>query len=203
MYLTDNKDKMVFPNWGDSFDGWLYPAGNPLTPSLPPGSGTPVADWIGGQWFQYMKQTKSYFCPKDVMDPNFAQRACQLSSYTMNGSPCGFPEPVANQTCKATQVWSPSCYLFWEPDVTLPSGSGEFEHNDGANYPGKTSGGSQEGVGLLHNKTGGNISRMDGGTVFMTYKSFVKDGSVPGGGPGGKNLFWWSPYYGDGGLSEF
>jgi prepilin-type N-terminal cleavage/methylation domain-containing protein len=211
MYLTDNKDQMAPPNWGNNPPGWLY-ADTPLTPTGAPGAGTPVTNWSSGVWFPYIKQPKTYFCPKDIMDPKFNQRTCQLSSFTMNGSVCSFgnqPSPragVAYGTCKSTQVWSANCYLFWEPDVTLPAGSGEFEHNDGANYPGNTQpggGGSQEGIGLLHNKTGGDIARMDSGVEFMTYKKFVSGSNARGFGPGGKNLFWWATFYNDGGLSEY
>jgi type II secretory pathway pseudopilin PulG len=201
MYCTDNKDQMAWPDWGNNYPGWLYSTAgaNPPIPTGGPGQGIPTQDWVSGQWWTYVQQAKTYFCPKDIMDPNFNQRTCQLSSYTMNGSVCGFGENN-NSTCKSTQVWSSSCYIWWEPDVTLPAGSGEYEHNDGSNYPGLTPGaGSQEGIGLLHNKTGGNITRMDSGVQFMTYKVFVATANVdPGPGPGGKGLLWWSTFTGNG-----
>jgi type II secretory pathway pseudopilin PulG len=193
MYLTDNKDVMAWPNWGDGNAGWLYSPGDPATPNAPPGIGTPQADWISGAWWPYTGNTKSYFCPKDILDPNFLQRDNQLCSYTQNGSVCGFADSPT-PTCKSTQVWSTSCYIFWEPDTTLASGSQEFEFNDGANYPGLTPGGSQEGIGMLHDKTGGNITRMDSGVEFMTYKTFVADGNLTLEAAAGKNQMWWSPF---------
>ncbi len=202
MYLSDNRDQMAYPCWG-SYVGWLYGGGGPVNPPGSPGAGTPIDDWTGGVWFGSQgRQPKGYFCPKDIMDANFSQRTCGQSSYVMNGSVCGFANGGA--TPKSAQVWSPSCYLLWEPDVTLATGNQEFEHNDGSNYPGLTPSGQQEGIGLLHNKTGGNISRMDGGVQFMTYTNFVKLGKLnPGPGPGGKNLMWWATTIGDGGWSEY
>jgi prepilin-type N-terminal cleavage/methylation domain-containing protein len=192
MYLTDNRDTMAWPDWGAAAGGWLFGATLPV-PDLPPGSGVPQADWTGGSWWPYTGNTKSYFCPKDIQDPNFSQRDNQLCSYTQNGSVCGFvnsPTPTA----KTTQIWSTSCYIFWEPDTTLSTGSGEFEFNDGANYPGMTPTGSQEGIGMLHDKTGGNITRMDSGVEFITYKTFVADGYLTLEAAGGKNQMWWSPF---------
>jgi prepilin-type N-terminal cleavage/methylation domain-containing protein len=196
MYLTDNKDVMAWPDWGAAPGGWLFNATLPV-PNLPPGSGVPQADWAGGSWWPYTGNPRTYFCPKDILDPNFSQRANQLSSYTMNGSVCGFANyPTA--TAKSTQAWSTSCYIFWEPDTTLATGSQEFEFNDGANYPGMTPTGSQEGIGMLHDKSGGNITRMDSGVEFMTYKNFVNAGNLTLSAGNGKNLMWWNPFSANG-----
>jgi hypothetical protein len=74
------------------------------------------------------------------------------------------------------------CYLFWEPDDTQ---SGAFEFNDGASFP--TPG--VEGIGLLHNKSGGNIVRLDGGVEFITQQNFTVEASKPT-----INRLWWSPF---------
>jgi hypothetical protein len=91
-------------------------------------------------------------------------------------------------------------FLFWEPDDQAP-GMGAFEFNDGANYPGANTSGNNEGIGLLHNKTGGAITRVDGGVQFISSTNFFKDSTTPSGagpGPGGKTFLWWSPFSKDG-----
>jgi hypothetical protein len=90
------------------------------------------------------------------------------------------------------------CYLFWEPDDSI-GGANEF--NDGANYPGDQGIGGNEGIGLLHNKSGGIITRIDGGAEFITSTNFFKISQIPAGegpGPGGKSVLWWSPFSADG-----
>jgi hypothetical protein len=88
---------------------------------------------------------------------------------------------------------------FWEPDVTLPTGNGEYEFNDSWNYPGLVpESGKQEGIGMLHNNDGGNIARMDGGVDFLSYTVFTNIANNPGNGPGGKGLLWWNPFSSDG-----
>jgi prepilin-type N-terminal cleavage/methylation domain-containing protein len=205
--------------------GWLYTANgdglgdNPLAPVDIPdptqpywitGAGLSIAAAYatgspgsggGGSIWPNTGNPKTYLCPKDLLDPGYKERQNKMSSYVWNGSECGFEYPGSGpqNVTKVSQVWSPGCYLFWEPDTTLPSGDGEYEFNDGANFPGQQAGGgSQEGIGRLHNKTGGNITRLDGGTVFMSYKTFTNGGFIVGPGPGGKNLFWWSTFSADG-----
>jgi len=200
MYLTDARDKMAFPDAGPNIGGWLLPAnGLPIpVPTGSPGSGIPQSDWYPGVWWPYMGNPKGYYCPKDIQDPKFNQRDNQLCSYVMNGSVIGL-ENESQVPCKATDVWSSSCYIYWEPDTTLPTGSGEFEFNDSWNYPGIVPGnGSQEGIGILHDKHGGNITRMDGGVDFLTYKGFTNISNGQGHGPGGKGLLWWSPFSSNG-----
>jgi hypothetical protein len=54
---------------------------------------------------------------------------------------------------------------------------------------------------LNHNKTGGNIVRLDGGIEFITSTNFMNDANTPSGqgpGPGGKTRLWWSPFSTDG-----
>jgi hypothetical protein len=102
-----------------------------------------------------------------------------------------------------SDVWSPSCYIFWEPDENAlsPGEPGPGDFNDGANFPTAPPSGG-EGVGPLHDKHGGNISRFDGSTVFVTTNSFRLDSNTPPGDgpgqPGGKTLLWWSVFSADG-----
>jgi len=197
MYHSDNRDKMVYPNWGTDYAGWLYGAGAPQTPSRPPWAGQPVADWKGGLWFIYTGQPKSYFCPKDTLDPgiytsaNGGPRVNQLSSYVMNGASCGFggTPPGPGKTCKLTDVWSVNCILYWEPDVYGPNTAHEFEFNDASSYPGNNNGGNNEGIGILHNRTGGNMTRLDCGVEFITGRGFsnLSRSTI-------RNRLWWNPY---------
>jgi prepilin-type N-terminal cleavage/methylation domain-containing protein len=199
MYLNDNHDCMAYADTGPTVGGWLLPLGAIPVPTGVPGSGLPQSDWNGGAWWPYMGVSKAYYCPKDILDPGFHQRSNQLCSYVMNGSVVGFIGH--DPPCKSTEIWSPSCFIYWEPDVTLPTGNGEYEFNDSWNYPGLTpgdNGGKQEGIGLLHNKTGGNITRMDCGVSFLSYADFVNIGNEQGAGPGGKGFLWWNPYSDDG-----
>jgi hypothetical protein len=92
------------------------------------------------------------------------------------------------------------CFLYWEPDDQSPN-TGAFEFNDGSSYPGPNYMGGNEGIGLIHNKTGGAIARVDGGIQFITSTNFYKDSQIPAGtgpGPGGRTYLWWSPFSKDG-----
>jgi prepilin-type N-terminal cleavage/methylation domain-containing protein len=197
MYCSDNKDWLPWCNWdgGDSpAQGWLYGPGTcPKIGTTPPYE-APKTDWQQGALWINMSQQKSYLCPKDILSQFYTQRNNQLCSYVWDGACCGYSFTVS--TTKISQVWSPSCYLCWEPDDQSPN-TGAFEFNDGANYPGLNTSGANEGIGLLHNKTGGNIVRMDGGIEFISSTNFFKDSSTPPGegpGPGGRTRLWWSTF---------
>jgi prepilin-type N-terminal cleavage/methylation domain-containing protein len=198
MYTSENKDWLPFNNWDGGTapgQGWLYGPGLcPQFGTTPPAQ-APTLDWQEGSLWPNMGNKMAYLCPKDILSQYYSQRNNQLSSYVWDGSACGFDEPPQYITCKASLIWSPSCYLFWEPDDSK-QGAGEF--NDGANYPSATSG---EGVGLLHNRTGGNIMRLDGGVEFITSTNFNLDSNIPPGqgpGPGGRTHLWWSTFSTDG-----
>jgi prepilin-type N-terminal cleavage/methylation domain-containing protein len=205
MYASDNSDWLPFDN-GDlgssPFQGWLY-SGNVANPSQYPSN--PQHAWSSGLLYTYMKTSKSYLCPVDMMSPNFNQRPNQLSSYVWDASPSGFESPDSFTvddcpTTKIPMVWSPECYLFWEPYAQGNAALEVEEFNDGANWPWFS--GWAEGVGPLHDALGGNIARLDGGVVFITVKAFNADAEFtpPGGGPGpgGKTFSWWSIFETDG-----
>jgi prepilin-type N-terminal cleavage/methylation domain-containing protein len=203
MYCTDSRDLLPWCNWdqGNSpVQGWLYGPGQcPSIGTTPPES-APKADWQQGALWVNMSQQNSFLCPKDILSQYYTQRNNQLSSYVWDGSCCGFAFAPPANTTKISQVWSPSCFLCWEPDDQAP-GMGAFEFNDGANYPGANSSGNNEGIGLLHNKTGGNIVRLDGGIEFISSTNFFKDSTTPPGqgpGPGGRTRLWWSTFSKDG-----
>ena len=209
LYTSDNKDWLPFCNWDEGTapqQGWLY-AGVCPKPVIPAGGNSLQAAssyWQTGALWPNLHNQKSYLCPVDILNPDFSTRNNELSSYVWNGSCCGFnnisaASPQSSVSTKVSQIWSPSCYLFWEPDDS-PQTAGAFEYNDAANYPSSPPSGT-EGIGLLHNKTGGNIDRLDGGIQFITATNFAQDSNTPSGqgpGPGGKTRLWWSTFSVDG-----
>ncbi len=131
-----------------------------------------------------MPNPKAYKCPYDTRSKFFAQRANKLSTYIMNGAVCGFSNQ--KRSVKVAQIWSPMCYLQWEPDETLvaPGGStpiGAFAYNDASSFPDRG-----EGVGRLH--TSGAIIQAVGGHVnFITFKQFNTEQNLTT-----RGLLWWS-----------
>jgi prepilin-type N-terminal cleavage/methylation domain-containing protein len=214
MYADDNSDWMAPPNWdggaAGSPPGWCYTVTNSAIPDPGPGGKYEFDKLVAyrtGLWFQYMPNPQAYLCPVDTKSPTYQKPASKggrqnrLSSYVMNGSVCGFG---AKLSCKTVNVWSPMCYLQWEPDEKARDPRtgqpiGAFEFNDAANYPDTV--GYGEGIGKLHSKKGGQAVAIGGHVVFVSYEQFKADSSTPAGkgpGPGGKTYLWWSPYTGNG-----
>ncbi len=206
MYASDSSEWLPFDNGdlGDSpFRGWLY-SGQVSNPSL--NTTDPESCWRSGLLYTYMKRLEVLPVPSGRHSPNFNQRPNQLSSYVWDASPSGFDSPdtfgmeESAPTVKIPMIWSPECYLFWEPYAQGNATLELAEFNDGANWPYFS--GWAEGVGPLHDKLGGNIARLDGGVVFITITAFNADAEFtpPGGGPGpgGKTFSWWSPFEPDG-----
>jgi prepilin-type processing-associated H-X9-DG protein len=155
---------------------------------------------------------QSYLCPKDIQSVTYVkhQRNNMLSSYVMNGAVVYYQDsgsPDANappwKMVPLNQVWSPECYLLWEPDENTLGylNPGAFEFNDGSNFPeapggyeGLATGAEGEGIGPLHSKTGGNILAIDGHVDYLATNVFKRLSNYYGSGPGGKGLLWWSPY---------
>jgi len=149
-----------------------------------------------------MPNPRAYLCPVDIKSPTYQKPASQggrqnkLSSYVMDGAVCGFKDICRG--CKTTSVWSPLCYVFWEPDENAagPGNPGAFDFYDAGNSPD-----SKEGIGLLHSKKGGSIAALAGHVQFISRKQFMVDSTTPSGrgpGPGGKTFLWWSTYSKDG-----
>ena len=205
MYSTDNRSYLPFCNWDNGTapgQGWLYGQGAPtkvITGTIADPMNSPNDPWIKGSLWASIGNKRTYLCPKDIKSQYYSQRVNQLSTYVWDGAACGYNAQNAYVSCKTTQAWTPMVFLFWEPNDQAP-GEGAGEYNDGANYPTAPPSGN-EGVGVLHNKTGGSITRVDGGVQFITATNFAKDSNIPRGqgpGPGGKTLLWWSPFSGDG-----
>ena len=189
MYSTDSRDFLPFPNWGndDNIKGWLYTAkgGNP--PYGANASATlksnMLAQYQTGAYFSYMPSPKAYQCPMDSRSPYYKQRANQMSTYIMNGAVCGYGSYPNHRSAKISEVWSPMCYIQWEPDETLGKPPiGAFAYNDASSFPDKN-----EGVGKLH--TSGAIIRAVGAHVqFISFKQFDIEQKNPKTG-----LLWWNP----------
>jgi len=209
MYGHDNLDWLAFCNWDGGAvvaPGWLYgQKGSLPDPTLAPWTNNPVGAWNQGLWFQYMPNPKTFLCPVDIKSKTYTTptssggRNNKLSSYVMNGAQCGYGAAVP-RGCKISNVWSPMCYLLWEPDENYlgPGNPGAFEYNDAANFPQASNG---EGIGRLHSKKGGQILALGGHVIFITTKTFYTDSNTASGkgpGPGGKTYLWWSPFKTDG-----
>jgi prepilin-type N-terminal cleavage/methylation domain-containing protein len=204
MYADDNNGFLAWPNWetGGGGPGWLYTrsGGSIPNPFVAPWLPAPESAWKTGLWYKYMPSSKSFLCVVDIRSPSYRnvsgvlQRANKLSSYVMNGAVAGYPTPddkYQRRTAKLTDVWSPMCYLMWEPDENAlgPSNPGARDFNDGANFPTDL-----EGIGRLHSKKGGQALAVGGHVNFITVQDFRKQSAGAGTGPGGKSFLWWSPF---------
>ena len=218
MYVDDNRDQFAWANWGyTDYPGWLYwdvsapgaiQAMGPGFGALQQGSTVPdpynpaapynlaqygMLAWQSGVWYKYVNNYKAYLCPVDINSKDYLPppsggvgRNNKLSTYVMDGAVQAFDGETANppgKPCKITAVWSPECYLIWEPDEFLYVNSA-FEYNDGANYPN-----TQEGIGLLHSKSGGNALAIDGHADFVTTSTFTYMSQ----NTTAKNYLWWNP----------
>jgi prepilin-type N-terminal cleavage/methylation domain-containing protein len=219
MYCDENNDYLAQPNWDAGGPagpaGWLYaleaaalPAGD-TDPGKVPDPYDPGPYWHNNQagaiqtglWAKYLVNYRVYLCPVDIQSKWFVLpraeggRNNKLSSYVQNGAVIGFPKNQTDpfpKTMKITAVWSPLCYLNWEPD---DSANGASEFNDGSNDPSSAG----EGIGLLHSTHGGNAMGLDGHAEFVTtvlYNQYDKIGSGPG--PGGRTFLLWDATDGSG-----
>jgi prepilin-type N-terminal cleavage/methylation domain-containing protein len=212
MYADDNHDFLAPPNWGAPNDasgnplpGRVYTCINGVPPDPGPGGAyefNQVGAYKTGLWFNYMPSPKSDLCPVDIRSKTYTgkpdngqnTRLQRLTSYTMDGAACGFGSAPS---VKITSVWSPMCYVLWEPDETLITGHPPaFEFNDAANFPDE-----HEGIGRLHGKKGGEILALGNHVEFLTQAQFrMNSTNAPGTGPGpgGKTYLWWNPMTTDG-----
>jgi prepilin-type N-terminal cleavage/methylation domain-containing protein len=200
MYATDYKDSLPYANWGNDngIPGWLYTAINNNPPDLrtAPFLTDPVRAYKTGLYYPYMSNPKAYKCPLDGRSKYYSQRANQMCTYIMNGAACAYDNGVDGHTpcypnhgsAKVTAVWSPMCYIQWEPDEDNPNPPpngppiGAFAYNDAASFPDRG-----EGVGKLH-VSGAIIQAVGGHVLFIKRKQFQDEQSNPI-----KGLLWWNP----------
>ncbi len=200
MYTGDYQDYLAFCNFdnGNAPEaGWLYGPGKPPYPPVAAYSTNYGSAWQEGLWFKYINDPNAYLCPVDIRQATYQQRGNQLCSYLMNASACMFDLNNLNSTCKISQIWSPACFLMWEPDCTS---EGALEFNGGAIGPTAPPIGTER-IGLLHTTTGGEVVRCDGGVEFITATNFASIASTAmgkGPGPNGATYLWWNPISGYG-----
>jgi prepilin-type N-terminal cleavage/methylation domain-containing protein len=183
MYGADNNDLMAYPNWGTSGAGWLYDTTSTIPdPTAALYTTNVAAAYRPGLWFTYVRNPKSYLCPVDLESRYYRQRANKLCSYVMNGAVCGYGS-FPTRTPKLTDIWSPRCYLLWNPDENV-NGLGAFAFNDASSFPDKN-----EGPGCLHTVNGTDLLTVGGSVQFATLQKFRAEQNSAG-----LSLAWWSPF---------
>jgi prepilin-type N-terminal cleavage/methylation domain-containing protein len=196
MYVTDNRDYMPWPNWGEdsmAFAGWLYRNGDCGGMNATTWNSNRVVFLKESAFYQLAGNADTFICPVDFivnkpLTPNspWLQRTDQLSSYIMNGASAYYPSPnndFGYKTCKITDIWSQMCYYMWEPDQTL---GGAFAFNDASSYPQLTP--SNEGPGPLHGKKGCNLLAVDSHAEFYQTKGLQAEQNLAT-----RGFFWWNP----------
>ncbi len=199
MYANDNNDQMTYPNWGNTYRGWLY---NPVG-GAPPDITSILyrnninAAYEGGQYWTYIKNMKVYLCPLDktnaAVNKYWVGRANKLSTYIMNGAVCGYGN-IQDQRPNSYKVtmFKPTAYMQWEPDekkVNPNTGAviGSFAYNDASSFPDRG-----EGVGKWHVK-GAVITAFGGHVDFIKFERFEGEQlAMPG-------LLWCNPGKSNGG----
>ena len=188
MYAQDHSDKITWPNWAWSQDGWLYLAcgsyGGIPNPTLARYRDDPEQCWRPGLWYPFMKSSKSYLCPVDIKSKSYPLRANKLSSYKVNGSACAFGYRIV----KISEAWTPLCYFIWEPRDTTD----QMVWCDASSRP---DGG--EGIGPRHGE-GAIIGAVGGNVHYYKVAAFAREEQNPPRGTPGKGLLWWNPDTPDG-----
>jgi len=188
MYTTDSNDSLPWPNWGspNNIRGWLYTGSNGVPPmgySNPRGWSNVVATYQSGSYFQYMPNPNAYRCPYDMKSKYWRTRDNQMSTYIMNGSVCGYGSPryPAPKAKKVTSVWSPMCWIQWEPDETLGN-IGSFAYNDASSFPDRN-----EGVGKLHT-SGAIVQAIGAHVLFIKFPEFEAQKNIT---QPRRGYLWW------------
>lgn len=169
MYCDDNNDQMAWPNWGNSYTGWLY---QPVGGHAPDPLKTNELKYAeAGLYWKYLASRKVYYCPLDNTNHiSWLKRTPKLSSYIQNGAICGFAE--TGRTFKLSQ-FNPAAYAMWEPDIKNYGGTyGSNPGFDASQYPN-----DQEGVGRRHKK-GAVIMGFSGHVHFIKYEDFQREQKV-------------------------
>jgi prepilin-type N-terminal cleavage/methylation domain-containing protein len=200
MYAGDFNDSMPWANWDNGappVDGWLYSRSGMPNLNAQNWAANRIPALQKNLYWPYIPNADVFHCPADLVGTKFwNMRAQKLSTYIMNGAACFFPNPKDKfqyQTCKISQVWSPMCWLMWEPNDKDASGRFAAQSfDDGSNFPDAT-----QGAGRLHIK-GANILAVGGNAKFITFDEFQNQQTNTVRGRAGRNLLWWNPKQQDG-----
>jgi hypothetical protein len=143
-----------------------------------PYKANPILAYETGLIWQYLKNSLVYYCPLDNTNATgFNLRANQLSTYTVNGAIAGYASVTKPYKLS---VMRPDGYMTWEPS---PADPGSYNDGSCAGY---------NLLGNIHEKTGSDVGRFDGGVVFVLDTAF---NSMTNWGP---NQVWCNPATADG-----
>lgn len=174
MYVTDNRDKMPYPNWNPPWlPGWLYNPVNsaPPNPFAAPFNTNSTAAWQGGLLWGYIHNIAVYRCPLDKTNTaTFMARPNKLSTYVWNGAVCGYGSIT---TTYNQNDFRQDSYLQWEPDDTNPTPG--YGYNDGASAPDPTTDG---GLGKRHGKAGGIVLDVSGSVQYVRYQAWLAESKL-------------------------
>jgi prepilin-type N-terminal cleavage/methylation domain-containing protein len=184
MYATENRDYLPHPSWGSigpspGPDNWCYATriGNQQIPSAAGRSGTnQLPFYHAGQLAPFLKTHEVFFCPTDLEDSLvgaqykawYKERACKLTSYTMNGAVCSFGQLAPSGITYRLGQFKPSDICFWEANETVP-----FNFNDAASVPSTT-----EGVSQRH-ETDVIVATFGGGTEWWSFSQWTRYSRPP------------------------
>ena len=182
LYAADNQDFMAHPNWGNDYPGWLYtPVGGapPNMQAAPYNTNSQLA-YEGGRLWQYIKNTRVYWCPTDKTTPTenryWSIRQNKQSSYIWNGAVNGYGA-LESKSYKQS-AFRQDAYFIWEPDEEnyYKYFPGQSCYNDASSYPSQG-----EGLGRRHGKTGGILVGFSGHVVAVSYEKFNQEArNMPG-----------------------
>jgi prepilin-type N-terminal cleavage/methylation domain-containing protein len=162
LYLSENKDVMPYPNWGNNDSGWLYAsvsAGGPPDLATYPYNMTPQLAYEGGQLWPFIKNMAVYRCPVEKTNTDdWKARKNKLSSYVENGAICGYGNIKPKSYLQG--LFKQDAFMLWEPGDTKNG----FGYNDAASFPDPNTDGA---IGLRHGKVGGVVLNFSGSVIFM------------------------------------
>jgi prepilin-type N-terminal cleavage/methylation domain-containing protein len=166
MYCDDNNDRMAWPNWANTYKGWLY---EPVGGRAPDPTRSNEWKYIeAGLYWKYLADRKVYNCPLDKTNlVSWQKRSPKLSSYIQNGAICGFDG--GGKTFKLGQ-FNPAAYAMWEPEIKNYGGTwGSNPGFDASQFPNE-----EEGIGHRHKK-GAVIMGFSAHVHFIKYEDFQRE----------------------------
>lgn len=166
-YAVDNNGATCSPNWlsGDAIErGWLTSANGWPNPTVVK----------SGLLWPYLGTEKVYRCPADPQPSdgtgifNYPNSTRMVTSYNMNGSPCGYGKAGYDWTAHIWNTYTltsfrPTDIIYWEGDEATDIKGWWW---DGANFP-------NEGISARHTGAGvvasidGHVERMMSADYYL------------------------------------